>query len=82
MVDVTAPVVTLTTPADGATYSHNEVVLADYSCTDETGGSGLLSCVGNVANGAAIDTASLGNKSFTVTGTDNANNFDLVSPRP
>ena len=79
MVDVTPPVVTITIPGDGATYSHNQVVLADYECIDETDGSGLLSCVGNVDDGVAIDTASLGSKSFTVTGTDNANNSDFVT---
>src|SRR5262245_22656334 len=54
--DVTAPTITLTTPPEGAVYTRNQVVNANYSCADEAGGSGLASCVGDVANGAAINT--------------------------
>ena len=49
-------------------------VLADYVCADEAGGSGIASCEGTVADGSAINTATLGAKSFTVTATDNAGN--------
>ena len=49
---------------------------ADYACSDA--GSGIASCIGDVADGAAIDTAGLGDKSFTVTGTDNAGNDTVV----
>jgi hypothetical protein len=38
------PVVTITTPADGAVYQLNELVTADYACQDEAGGSGLAVC--------------------------------------
>lgn len=76
--DVTDPVVTLATPPDGAVYDQNEVVLADYLCTDEVGGSGIASCVGDVADGLAIDTTALGAHSFTLTGTDNAGNQTVV----
>jgi hypothetical protein len=72
--DTTAPVVTITTPADGASFSLNQVVLADFSCTDEAGGSGIASCVGDVATGSPIDTGSVGAKNFSVTGTDVAGN--------
>ena len=71
------PTVTITTPADGATFEMNAVVPADYACSDA--GSGIASCIGDVANGAAIDTAGLGDKSFTVTGTDNAGNDTVVA---
>ena len=77
--DTTKPTITLTTPADGATYSFNQAVNASYSCQDEAGGSGLKSCQGTVANGSAIDTASAGSKTFTVTATDNAGNQDSVT---
>ena len=60
VVDVTGPSVTIVTPAEGATYARDESVLADFSCDDEAGGSGLASCLGDVANGAAIDTAHAG----------------------
>jgi uncharacterized delta-60 repeat protein len=72
--DTTPPTITITTPPDGTTYVLDETVLADYSCADEAGGSGLASCVGNVATGAAIDTASVGAKTFTVNAADNAGN--------
>ena len=74
VVDQTKPTITLTTPADGAVYEMGEQVFADYSCADEPNGSGLDSCVGSVAHGAAVDTASLGDKTFTVTATDKAGN--------
>jgi hypothetical protein len=72
--DVTPPTITITTPVDGAVYLLNEVVLADYACQDEAGGSGLASCAGTVADGAQIDTATVGAKTFTVNAADNAGN--------
>ncbi len=74
VVDQTAPTATITTPADGATYSVGQSVTADYACADEVGGSGVASCVGPVADGAAINTASPGSFSFAVVATDNAGN--------
>ena len=41
----------------------------NFSCNDGTG-VGVASCVGTVANGAAINTSTLGAKTFTVTATD------------
>jgi hypothetical protein len=69
----TDPTITLATPPAGAVYPRSRVVNADFSCAD-TGGSGLASCVGTVADGQAIDTATVGQKSFTVTATDNEGN--------
>ena len=77
--DQTDPTVTITRPADGATYARGQIVTADYACADEAGGSGLDSCVGTVADGAAINTATLGAKSFSVTATDEAGNDRTVS---
>lgn len=71
-IDQTAPTVILTTPANGAVYLLGEVVNADFSCNDAT--SGIASCVGTVANGAPIDTGTVGTKSFSVSATDNAGN--------
>jgi glutamyl endopeptidase len=73
------PTVTITTPAAGATYTRNQAVNASYACADEVGGSGLASCTGTVANGSAIDTATLGSKSFTVTAVDQAGNQQQVT---
>ena len=54
-------------------FTVGQVVLADYDCADEAGGSGLATCAGPVADGAPIDT-SLGTHTFTVNATDVAGN--------
>jgi len=71
-IDKKAPGITITTPPNGTTYLLNEVVAASYSCSD--GGSGVATCSGPVANGANINTASVGSKSFTVNASDNVGN--------
>lgn len=70
LADTTAPTITITRPA-ATTYVLGETVLASYSCAD-TGP--VVLCQGSVANGAAIDTASLGTKTFTVNARDGAGN--------
>jgi hypothetical protein len=77
--DTTLPSVTITTPADGAVYTKNQLVLADYACEDEPGGSGVASCDGPVASGDPIDTASIGNHDFTVDSADIAGNPATVT---
>jgi hypothetical protein len=62
--DTIAPTVTITTPANGATYLKGQSVAGNYSCQDETGGSGLASCTGPVANGNPIDSVTVGSHSF------------------
>ncbi len=76
-VDTDPPTVTIVTPVDGAAYQVNEVVLADYSCSD-TASADVL-CVGPVDVGQAIDTATPGTKTFTVTATDIALNTATAS---
>ncbi|PTL59657.1 InlB B-repeat-containing protein [Paraconexibacter algicola] len=65
---------TITRPADGATYAQGADIKASFSCADETGGTGIESCTGTVADGASIDTATRGTKTFTVTAVDEAGN--------
>lgn len=72
--DVTAPTVTLSTPAEGASYKLNQWVKASYSCADDPGGSGVARCSGNARNRDLIDTFSVGAKTFSVTATDRAGN--------
>ena len=72
--DTTAPAVTISTPFDGATFIKDQAVAAGFSCQDEAGGSGLASCTGTVANGALLDTSTVGSHTFTVTGADVAGN--------
>lgn len=71
--DNTAPQITISNPTQGANYSLNQTVAANYSCSDANG-SGIQSCTGTVASGAAIDTSTVGTKSFIVTATDRAGN--------
>ncbi len=70
--NVTPPAITITTPATGAIYALNQVVLASYGCTASNGT--IVTCVGTVANGAAINTSSLGVQTFTVTAADSNGN--------
>jgi hypothetical protein len=69
--DTTPPEITITTPADEAVYLLNQVVLADYECIDE---SVVVKCDGPVANGDAIDTSTVGAKTFTVDAEDEHDN--------
>jgi hypothetical protein len=73
-VDRAAPDITLSSPADGAVYGLGDRVLADYSCADQPGGSGVATCTGTVANGAPVDTSSFGSHTFEVHATDAAGN--------
>jgi hypothetical protein len=75
--DTSTPQATIVTPASGATYSLNQAVKASYSCTDST--SGVASCTGTVANGANIDTSTVGSKSFSVQATDRAGHITNTS---
>ena len=64
------PTAHISTPADGSTYYLNESIGASYGCGDPDGN--LSTCTGPVANGAGIDTGSLGAKSFVVNAQDAA----------
>lgn len=63
----TAPTVTITTPPNGATYSINQAVDSDYACNPPAGTSPVTACTGTVANGAAINTSTLGVNTFLAT---------------
>jgi hypothetical protein len=71
-VDRKAPDINLVAPAQGASYTVGQAAAASYNCSD--GGSGVVACVGSAANGGAIDTSSVGAKSFTVTAADAVGN--------
>jgi hypothetical protein len=74
-VDPDKPTITITTPKSGASYPRGATVPADYACHDEGAGLAVTDgCVGPVANGAPIDTASYGPQTFTVTAKDKAGN--------
>jgi alpha-tubulin suppressor-like RCC1 family protein len=64
------PAISIQTPT-GAVYALDQVVLADYSCSDAEG---PASCVAPVPSGSPIDTATPGPHTFTVTARDTAGN--------
>lgn len=61
------PSISITSPELHGKYSHNQRVLARYSCHDGKGGSGLKSCKGPVADGQPINTKFKGRHTFKVT---------------
>jgi uncharacterized repeat protein (TIGR03803 family) len=65
--DDTAPTVSIASPTATA-YALHQAVNASFTCADAE--SGVASCTGTVANGAAIDTATAGAKTFTVSATN------------
>lgn len=85
--DATRPLATITRPVAGANYQLNQSVTASFMCSDAM--SGVAACNGTVANGIAIDTASAGTKSFSVTAVDVAGNtttttiaYSVTGPNP
>lgn len=77
MVDRKGPAITVNSPANSAVYILNQLASASFSCADFGSGSGT--CTGTVADGAAINTASVGTKSFTVSATDAVGNPSSVT---
>jgi hypothetical protein len=71
VLEVTPPAIAIASPVAGAAYALNQTVLASYTCTDA---SGISSCTGTAADGAPIDTASAGARTFCVDATDGAGN--------
>jgi hypothetical protein len=71
-IDKTAPVITIATPVEGASYVKGSSVTASWSATDAL--SGVGSAVGTVANGGSISTTATGSFLFTVNATDVAGN--------
>src|SRR5215213_5499024 len=81
VVDKLAPTIRISIPRQGAKFRLGKTVRADYACTDETNGTGLSKCAGPVAAGKAINTRSLGKKTFKVEATDKAGNASTASTR-
>ena len=71
-IDRKGPVISVTTPVNGAGYALNQSVAAAYACSD--GGAGQASCTGTVQNGTSIDTSSIGTKTFVVNAADAVGN--------
>jgi len=73
--DTTAPTISIATPVNYGLYGLGASVAPQFTCADETGGSGVASCTA----AATLDTTSIGPKTFTVTATDNAGNTSTSS---
>jgi uncharacterized membrane protein YgcG len=77
--DSIAPAVAIHTPSGNPSYAHASSVVADYSCSDATPGSGVASCSGDVADGAPLDTATTGAHTLHATVKDVAGNSASAS---
>ena len=76
-------------PFDGAHYLTGQSVNADYSCQVSSQVGNYDTCVGDLAEGAAIDTSTPGSYTFTVNATDANNdpvsrtvNYTVADPLP
>jgi hypothetical protein len=62
----------IATPADGGTYTPGQAVSASFTCMDSPFATGISSCVdsnGATAGSGALDTATTGTHTYTVTAT-------------
>ena len=75
--DADAPVVVVLSPGEGLSVRRNQSVYALYACLDLR--SGTARCDGSAAAFSRIDTSTIGNKTFTVTGRDRAGNVRTVT---
>lgn len=65
-IDKSAPVISITAPANGASYGFYQDVVADFACTDVS----LVSCTGTNADGTLVNTKTAGTRTFKVTAKD------------
>jgi hypothetical protein len=86
-VDTVKPTASVTAPGDGSSYHVGDHLPTAYSCAD--GGSGIASCTAPVAQGSPVDTAAVGQHTFTVAATDRAGNtsattvhYTVLAPPP
>ena len=63
------PSIDLLRPQDGHRYAFDATVDAHFSCHEGSGGPGITSCTGTVADGSAINTHRSGRHTFVVTAT-------------
>lgn len=73
-IDGRPPIVTIVTPQDGGAYPRGSTNPANFSCTDPDGDGDVKSIVSTLPLGTPIITGSMGQKTFSVTCTDQAGN--------
>ncbi len=83
-----APTVSLTSPANGATFTQGQSVGAAYTCAVASPAA-ISSCSGTVVSGAKIETSTLGKHTFTVTAVANdgasvtaSTTYTVKAPKP
>ncbi|MBU1024051.1 hypothetical protein KKB99_07180 [bacterium] len=76
-IDKTPPNISITSPADTATYHINENVLAGFNVSDS--GSGVDNVTSTVPNGDPLDTSTVDSFTFVVSATDIAGNSNSVT---
>lgn len=76
--DTIPPTITVTSPANGASYLEGTKPIVSIRCGDR-GGSGLNECGTTLRNGAVIDTTQPGKRSLAFTATDAAGNTTVVT---
>lgn len=72
------PTISLTSPANDATFNFGQKVIARYTCQEAVNGPGIVDCSGNiddndatVTSGSPIDTTTSGPHTFNVSATSN-----------
>ena len=73
--DTTPPVVTITSPVDGATYVQGQVVTPAWTATDPDDATSTLTTTAP----ATVDTSTVGTHTYTVTAVDAAGNSGTAS---
>jgi YVTN family beta-propeller protein len=77
VIDNTPPSIQISSPGPGAVFARHAQAFAEYTCSDA--GSGIATCAGPVASGAALDTSTPGTFTFNVAATDVAGNTATAS---
>ena len=78
-IDRKAPTISIAAPENGAEVAQGATLKVQYTCTD--GGSGVATCEGSTASGAALDTSTLGEHTLSVTSTDAVGNHSSASAK-
>jgi len=77
----TFPLITITSPGGGASYKRGSRIRARFRCSESASVSPIATCEGTVPPGHAIDTGSVGTKTFRVIATDNGGNKAVQTVR-